>query len=492
MGTRNVSGNTAGTLAERAGVDDNERAARIRDVLARVKAQGLKSIRLSFADQHGILRGKTLVSGELAGAFVNGCSMTSTLLAKDTSHKTVFPVWQADGGLGIDGMRGASDFFMLPDPATFKVLPWLDATGWLLCDLYMADGRAVPLSTRTRLQKQEASLADKGWVMDCGLELEFHIFRLIDPKLSPRDAGQLGHPATPPDVEMMAHGFQYLTEQRQDELEPACSLLQDGCETLGLPLRSIETEFGPSQVEFTFSPLSAGKAADTMVLFRSMTKQICRRNGYHATFMARPKIDNVFSSGWHLHQSLRDKATGKNLFASPSPDAALSATGQHWLGGLLHNAAGACAFACPTLNGYRRFMPFSLAPDRIAWGLDNKGAMARVIADPAAKGARIENRIGEPAANPYLYLASQIACGLDGIEAKRDPGPPTETPYDNDAERLPRTLQQALCALETNDVLRKAIGASFVDYYLSLKHAEIERFNQTVSDWEHREYFEIF
>ena len=181
------------------------------------------------------------------------------------------------------------------------MLPWAPATGWLLCDLYFADGRPVPFATRNLYRSVLDQLAKRGYDFVAGLEVEFHIFKLEDAKMSPEDAGQ---PGTPPDVSLLSHGYQYLTEQRYDQMEPVLEIIRRDVLALGLPLRSIEVEFGPSQCEFTFAPTKGLEPADTMVLFRSAVKQIARRHGYHATFMCRPKLPNVFASGWHLHQSI--------------------------------------------------------------------------------------------------------------------------------------------------------------------------------------------
>src|SRR5438552_17719029 len=164
-----------------------------------------------------------------------------------------------------------------------------------------------------------------------------------------------------------------------------------------------------------------------MMLFRSAVKQICRRHGYHATFMTRPKLENLMSSGWHLHQSLRERASSANAL-TPTDDDALSALGRHFLAGLLAHARAAAAFTTPTINGYKRYRGYSLAPDRVIWGHDNRGGMIRVIGGPGDPATRLENRIGEPAANPYLYMASQIFTGLDGMERMLEPGPSADTP----------------------------------------------------------------
>jgi glutamine synthetase len=226
------------------------------------------------------------------------------------------------------------------------------------------------------------------------------------------------------------------------------------------------------------------------VLFRSATKQIAQRHGYHATFMCRPQVPNVMSSGWHLHQSLKDRKTGANAFVDAT--APLSPAGMHYMAGLLANARAAAAFSTPTLNGYKRYRPFSLAPDRALWAQANRGVMVRVLGGPGDPATHLENRVGEPAANPYLYMASQVVCGLDGLRTKADPGPSADAPYDTTAPLLPHTLQESLEALAGNKVLRTGFGGFFVDYYLKLKQAEIDRFNLEVTDWEQREYFSTF
>ena len=421
-----------------------------------VSFKGLKSVRFSFADQHGVLRGKTLAAGAAAEAMERGVGFPGTLVLKDTSHRTVYPTFTPGAGIGMPEMQGAADLLMMPDASTFRVLPWAPDTGWILCDVQFADGRAVPFCTRNVLKTALKKLAPYEFI--AGLEVEFHAFRIRDHRLRPEDAGQ---PGNPPDVELLTTGYQLLTEHKYDQVEPLVDLLRRNLEPLGLPLRSFELEFGPSQLELTLDAMPGLAAADAMVLLRSAVKQVARRHGYHATFMCRPKLPHVMSSGWHLHQSL--KKNGVNSFMSDRED--LSDTGKTWLAGLLAHARGACAFATPTVNGYKRYRPYSLAPDRVTWGKQNRGALLRLVGGPRDPGTRIENRIGEPAANPYLYFASQIHSGLDGIERKLALPRPADTPYEAKAEMLPTTLSEALEALNKDKVLREAMGPAFVDYY---------------------------
>ncbi|MEM7633658.1 MAG: glutamine synthetase family protein [Pseudomonadota bacterium] len=476
-------------LAALAGMDGADRRKACADVLEQIENHGLDTVRLAFVDQHGVLRGKTLMAAQAAGLLANGCAMTSTLLAKDTSHRTVFPVWEAGAGLDMADMQGAGDIIMLPDPETFRVLPWVEGCGWLLCDLYFTDGQPVPFCVRRKLRDAEAELAGRDMDIRFGLEAEFHILKVDDWNRRPEDAGQ---PGAVPDVSLMTHGFQYLTEARADELEPVTEVLRKACVALHLPVRSIECEFGPSQVEFTFAPMRAVQAADAMSLFRSMVKQVCRRQGLHATFMCRPQVANLFASGWHVHQSLVSVQSGDNLFMPETGDRLLSPLGLHYTAGLLARAVEASVFASPTINGYKRYRSFQLAPDRAIWGRDNKGAMVRAIGGPGDPATRVENRAAEAAANPYLHLAAQIWAGLDGVDNTRDPGPAADTPYETDAAMLPTNLMHAVDALAGSQLFRQRFGDRFVDYLVHIKRAEIARFLSEVTDWEHREYFDLY
>ena len=457
------------------------------NVLKEIESGGIEIVRFSFVDQHGLLRSKSIAAAEVPSALERGVGFPSSLLAKDTSNKTVFPVFTPGAGLGMAEFESAADALMVADTATWRVLPWAPKTGWLLCDLKFPNGKPVPFDTRGLLKSALAKLGDAGYGYRAGLEIEFHVFRILDARLRPEDSGQ---PGSPPEVGLLSTGYQLLSETRYDQFEPALEVLRAGLAGLGLPLRSFECEFGPSQAEVTLGVQEGLAAADAMILFRSAATQIMRRHGYHASFMCRPKLPNVMSSGWHLHQSLVEPKSGDNAFMAK--DDFLSATGKRFLAGLLEHARAASAFATPTINGYKRYRPYSLAPDRIIWGRENRGALLRVIGSPRNPGTRIENRIGEPAANPYLYFASQIYSGLDGLQGQLALPASADMPYEAKAPMLPRTLAEAIAALREDKVLRAGMGEAFVDYYCHIKDAESARFNLEVSEWEHREYFDLF
>jgi glutamine synthetase len=219
--------------------------------------------------------------------------------------------------------------------------------------------------------------------------------------------------------------------------------------------------------------------------------------------MCRPALKGYYSSGWHLHESLVD-SSGKNVLAPEKGPEVLSETGKQFLAGLLQHAAPSSVFATPTVNGYRRFRPNSLAPDRAGWGYDNRGAMVRVLGGAGDPATRFENRLGEPAANPYLYIASQIAAGMDGMERKLEPPPRDDEPYNAERPLLPRSLSQALDALEQSELFRREFGEIFTTYFLRLKRNELGRFKafldknkldetgEAITEWEQNEYFDFF
>lgn len=489
------------SFAEHCGIHDARRQHALEQAQALIQAGGVELVRFAWCDIHGTLRGKTLAASAAAKAMRDGVGLVSTLLLKDSSDRTAFKVFEAGGTAELPGFEFASNLLLLADPASFKQLPWTPATAWVQGQPFMQDGSAVELDTRRILQRALARLADAGYGMQCGLEIEFHIYRITgDGAADQLDPDQAAWPGLPPKVAMIHPGYNLLAEQWFDMAEEPLRIVQHTAQALGLPLQSLEIELGPSQVEAVFDATDALTAADNMVLFRSAVKQALRRAGYHATFMCRPPFPNIMSSGWHLHQSLVDIHSGANLFqreaSAPGTQATdaqytLSEVGEHYLAGLLEHARGMTVFCTPTINGFGRFRPNALAPQSVLWGRDNRGAMLRVVGQPGDGATRIENRIGEPAANPYLYLASQIHAGLDGISRRLKAPAATDAPYGEAAVKIPTSLGEALDALQADRVLGQAFGSSFINYFTRIKQSEITRHEQAVDkdDWQRREYF---
>jgi len=490
------------SFAERCGVHDAAREQAVARVARLVEAQGLELVRFSWCDLHGVLRGKTLVASAAERALREGVGLVSTLMLKDTSDRTAFKVFEPGGTVSLPGFGFANNVMLLADPESFRQLPWTAATGWLRAQPWFQDGQPVELDTRRVLQRALARLAEAGFAMKCGLEVEFHVYKLQDPQ-APLDPMQAAWPGPAPAVSLVHPGYNLLAEGWYDLAEEPLRIVQHTAQALGLPLLSLEVELGPSQVEAVFDATDALTAADNMVLFRNAVKMALRRAGYHATFMCRPPFPDIMSSGWHLHQSLLDARTGRNAFRCEAPrqgstpaDAGytLSETGEHYLAGLLQHARGMTVFCTPTVNGFGRFRPNALAPQSVLWGRDNRGAMLRVVGECGDEATRIENRIGEPAANPYLYFASQIHAGLDGIARRLKAPPATDAPYAGAGENLPTSLTEALGALRSDDLLCQAFGPAFVDYFTRIKQSEQQRFDaaEDQDEFQRREYFGRF
>ncbi len=492
------------SFTQKHGLWTDDQARLVVELKHRIEKADLHLIRLAWADSHGAVRAKALTVPVFLEALGNGYNINVATSTLDGAGGRVFSSFTRGGGMGLEEMTGSPNLVVVPDPETFRVLPWAPGIGWILCDEYFKDGSPFHFSTRRLLKRQIARLAEKGRDYIIGLEVEWYLTRIMEDQIGMEHVGKPGLRGRAVATLPVEPGYSYHSESNLDMMQPVLSELAKAYEVLGLPLRSIEKEWGPGQIECTFSAQRALKAADDYVLMRTATRQLCRRRGYLATFMCRPALKGYYSSGWHLHQSLADTVTGHNLFTPESSNDILSPIGTYWLAGLLDHAIETVVFASPTVNGYRRFVPNSLAPDRVSWGIDHRGTMIRVLSGAGDQSTRLENRTGEPAANPYLYIASQIAAGLDGVERGMVPPPPETDPYVSSYPMLPSSLAAALDAASGSRLMRHQFGDLFMDYFVKLKQAELRRFDDynaksesktqagEVTQWEQDEYFDFF
>jgi glutamine synthetase len=495
----NVDGVGQPGFVARYGLYTPEQTAAADALAEQIRAEGLRTVRLIVVDQHGMPRGKALAPEVAIAAMRNGLDFSGAIYSLDSGNQVFVPAFAAGGGFGIDEFTGFPDIVLVPDPSTFRILPWADSTGWMLCDTYFSNGQPMPLDGRGLMRRMLSQLADAGYDYLAGIEVEYYIVKVDSDHLTPENAG---FTPPPPAVSVWERGYQYLSEVRLDSVASTLEAIRDGLSAVGIPPRSMEDEWGPGQMEFSFSPIGGLAAADAVVLFRSAVKQICQRRGLLASFMCRPGLPNFFSSGWHLHESLISRQDGTNAFAST--DDWLSQTGRQFVAGLIEHSMPMTVFATPTVNGYKRYRPYSFAPDRVCWALENRGALVRVQGAPGDANSHVEMRMGEPAANPYLYMAANIAAGLDGMRRQLDPPPPVEAdPYVSENPMLPTSLAQAIGALEKDSFYREAFGDTLVDYLLQMKKSENGRYEaaisesplmdpQDVSEWEMREYFEFY
>ncbi len=491
-------------FARRCGRDGPAREAACRALLQRLGDGTLHTVRVVWCDLHGGLRGKWLPVSAVADALDSGVGLVATLLLKDTADRTALPVFDPAAASRLPIGAQAGNLRLLPDPSTLQPLPWAPGTAWLRAEPFTDNGLPVALDTRGLLCRQLDTLGARGFGLRCGLEVEFHVYRRVaaadgsDPSVDPTASAW---PPPAPLVALVHGGYRLLDDGLADRVAPVFDIVRGVADGLGLPLRSLEIELGPSQVEAVFDPCDALQAADRMVAFRHGVRQALARAGWLASFMCRPPFAGAVASGWHLHQSLVPLDAAAEAACAPvaaAPDDAarwLGTAGAAWLAGLLHHAGGLAAFTSPTISGYSRLQGGPMSPLQAVWGLDNRGAMLRLLPD-AAGGGHLENRLGEPAANPYLALAAQVAAGIDGMDRALTPPPACTDPYARvDAAapgRLPATLAGALQQVENDPLWAASFGDAFVSIYDAVKRAEWARHDAAADrdDWLLREYFD--
>nr|AEE65491.1 glutamine synthetase [uncultured bacterium BAC AB649/1850] len=467
-----------------------EQAARIDAALPEIDR-----VRVAFCDPHGLPRSKTLTPAAFRSVLRNGMDFSPGPFLFDTGHAVAVDFLAADPGVGVHELTGAGDFVVVPDPLTFQVLPGNGGrTAWVLGDEYLRDGSPHPLSTRHLLRRVLRRYADRGLEPVIGLEVEWYLTRLLDGPVGHAGNG-FGSQGTAPRVAPVDAGYQFNLDAYADVLAGVLDPLAATLQELGLPLRTVEHESGPGQVEITFDPLTALDAADAMLLVRTVTKRECGRRGHHASFMALPAIESFDPSGWHLHQSVLNAATRRNIFAADHATEGLSVDGKAYVDGLLARARDYCLLSVPTVNGYRRLAAdFTLAPTEIGFEYESRNAMVRVLG--AGASTHLENRVGEPCANPYLAVAAQLSAGLDGVEGR------IGEPVPGSGKHLPLSLREALTAFQESGHPARLLGEPLARMLAKLKESEAGRFEAWVSDtgadpahvteWEHREYFATY
>lgn len=465
---------------------------------------GVDLVHLAYADPHGLARSKTLTRQAFRTVLRNGMNFSSGPFVLDSGHAVTMDLSDATG-IGVQEITGAGNFILVPDPLTFMVLPGRQSprTAWVLGDEYLRDGTPHPLSGRNVLRQVAARYARRDLTPVLGLEVEWYLTRRLPGP--PGNAGNgFGLQGAAPRVEAVNAGYQFNLDSRYESIAPVVNPLAALLVELGLPLRSMEHESGPGQVETTFSPMGALDTADAMLLFRTLAKQLAMRLGYHASFMSLPAISGFDPSGWHLNQSVLDGA-GHNLFSAHAGPAAMSPASTAYARGLLARARDLCLLSVPTVNGYRRFgADFALAPTRVGWSSEDRTAMLRIVG--TGSSAHIENRVAEPAANPYLAIAAQLSAGLSGLcppdTPGTAPGVPAGAAPGAAPGALPQSLGEALEAFRRGPAAAELLGAPLAACLAGLKQSEADRFESwrdkeqppqgAVTDWEQREYFEAF
>ncbi len=421
----------------------------LRDALA---AQGVTRVRVIHPDPHGRPRSKDYPLSSLPD-LAGGIGYCEASLVEGLDGE---PLMDAPhpGGLGLP------DTHAVPDPGTARQVPWDEDTAWILADIVDADHAPSDLCVRSALKREVARLTAHGYRAVTASEPEFYI---LGPGAGP------GVTRYSPGV-----GLAYTSGWTADP-EDVLRDMQDACVAMGLGVTAAHREVSPGQFEMNLAHGDVVDATDRVFLFEEVVKEIAGRRGYRANFMGKPFADAEGSSH-HVHLSLWD-ATG-NAFAAEG--GGLSDTGSAFAAGLIAHAPALTAIGCPTINSFKRLANanLGLAPMKADMAGDDRTAYLRVPPQ-GGDATRVELRIGDASANPYLLLTATLAAGRDGIERGLQPGAPVDLPADLDA---------ALTALEQDRVIADALGERLVRSIVDVKRRELHRFARIVTEWEWTEY----
>jgi glutamine synthetase len=427
----------------------------------------IDTVVVAFTDMQGRLMGKRLhgeffLEGQIAEHGAEGCNY---LLALDMEMDPI-PGYQI-----ASWERGYGDFSLMPDIATLRHIPWLEATALVLCDVGWHDGTPVNPSPRQVLKRQVERAVELGYEPMFGSELEFYLLKESFEEAHAKHYRDLT-PSVPYilDYHILATTYD----------EPLIRQIRNGMQGAGIPVETSKGEAWPGQQEINFRFAEAVTMADNHTIYKNGAKEIAHLNGCSITFMAKPDHTWIGNS-CHIHSSLWRDA--ENAFAGESD------VFKHYLAGQIACLRELAVFLAPTINSYKRFAAGSWAPTTLAWGHDNRTCGFRIVGHGGA--LRAETRIPGGDANPYLAFAALLAAGIYGIENELELPPGLEgNAYESDAERFPHSLREAIDALEKGTMARGALGDDVVDHYLNYARTEQRLFDEVVTCYERERMFE--
>ncbi len=426
--------------------------------------------------------------GRLVGKRLRVRTFFDVALADEGLHGSLFllcvdmEMEPREGYSVTDWTRGFQDFRFAPDLATLRVIPWQERTALVLCDVYEETGDAlVPVAPRSILKRQLERAKALGLSMKCATELEFYLFRN-----SLQEAWDKGYEALDPVSRYRAdyHIFQGTL------VEDFTRSVRENLTGANIEVEFSKPEWGFGQQEINLRYADALEMADRHVIFKSAVKEIAARQGWSATFMAKPYFEDVGSS-CHIHVSLWNEDGSQPVGWDDSQPHNFSEAMGYFLGGSVATARDFTVAFAPTVNSYKRLQPETFAPTSIAIGADNRTCSHRLVGH--GPSFRFENRTPGADVQPYIAIAAMIAGGLHGLENKIDPPAPYDgNAYeDPDLDRIAPTLTEAITAFRNSAIAREALGVDVHDHLVNLYTTENDDFQmRTVTDWERRRYFE--
>lgn len=438
----------------------------LRQLAEQLRAEGIDIVRIGYSDLIGTERGRDVLVDRFDRTVGDGVAFCRSVYGTSPMGDVV----DIAGGLSA----GLPDIVAFPDVATARKVPWEPGVAHVIADVHNPDGSPSEESPRMVLRRVVERFAELGMTPIAGPELEFYVVEKDDSAVNGyRRYGE-------------ATGNVYVSGLKGDPENLLLASLRE-LAAYDIDVVAANHEFSSGQFEINLWHSEALDAADRAFRFKTAVKELARRQGKMATFMAKPFNDEG-GSGFHIHFSTVDDE-GQPLFDDPAGEDGLSKVARSAIAGVLAHAPALAAISNPTINSYKRFGPDTLAPWLVDWGLDNRSAMVRIPPE-RGRASRLELRLGDASANPYLAVAGLLAAAYLGIRDGLEPPAKLEG-YGYDptrADKLPGDLPTALAALEEDKDLAEILGPEFVSTFVAYKRNEVERFSQYVTDWEFREY----
>ncbi|WNJ17987.1 glutamine synthetase family protein [Pontibacter sp. G13] len=446
-------------------------------ILAHLQAHPSPKVKIAIVDIDGVLRGKVVHRDKFLGIVDKGFGFCDVVFGWDMADMSY-------DNVSITGWHtGYPDAQAQVDLTTFRQIPWEDELPFFLGDFVGPTGAPLPACPRNLFKQVIARAHDAGFAPKFSQEFEWFTFAENPQSLAEKDFR---------DPTPMTPGMFGYSILRSSYKQSFFSDLFDELLAFDIPLEGLHTETGPGVYEAAIQYGDALEAADRAVLFKTAVKEIAMRHGLTSTFMAKWRSDLPGCSG-HVHQSLWDETSKKNVFADADSDTGMSALMESYIAGQLHCLPHILPMMAPTINSYKRLVEGAWAPTTLTWGIDNRTTALRALL-PSSSATRLETRVCGSDVNPYLAMAACLASGLYGIEKGLKLEQPAVVGNGYEVKEygvLPHSLEAATHAMKHSEIARSLFGDGFVDHFTASREWEVRAYAQAVTDWEMRRYFEI-
>lgn len=446
------------------------------EIVKQAQAAGIQLVRFLYCDHSGVTRGKVIHVSHLESKLHEGLGLTRAQMAMN----------MLDQLADVEGMEPVGEIRLVPDPETFSVLPWTPGSASLLCDQLDHNHLNWGACPRSFLKDVVTKASEAGIGVEATFENEFYLARELDGIYTPPFGREPVYSSIGLDLsaQVMHDIVKALGEQ-------------------GLVVEQAINEYGPGQQEISVRHAPALRAADNQIKLRDTARGVALQHGLLASFAPKPFPDEI-GSGCHVHFSLWDQESGRNVLYDPRDPRGLSQDGRSFIAGILEHLPALVALTSPSYNSYRRLQPQAWSSAYTAWGFDNREAAVRIVSPfwgREEQSYHIELKTVDGSANPYIALAGLIAAGLDGIKRHLDPGAPCEHDPDklsesereqNRVRRLPTTMADALDELERDQLFMEAMGDLMSRSYLAVRRSEEKAFAEQDSEFEIRNHFYKF